>query len=136
MAIQSATPYLILGGKGREAIAFYEEALGATATDVKRFGDVDQSCPEAMRELIMHAELRAGSAVFMLSDGPGSDAPPPGGAVSVALQLDDASQARQAFDRLAASGRIVQPLFDSPWGTLFGVVVDRFGISWMFDSAR
>ena len=33
MAIQSAPPYLILGGRGRDAIAWYEKALGATVAD-------------------------------------------------------------------------------------------------------
>ncbi|MFO7303550.1 MAG: VOC family protein [Acidobacteriota bacterium] len=135
MAIQSATPYLILGGRGRDAIAWYEKALGATVADLKRFGDVDASCPEARRDLIMHAELRLGSAVVLLSDGPCEDVPPSGN-VSVALQVTDPAVTRRAFDALAEGGQVIQPLFDSPWGTLFGVVVDRFGISWMFDSVR
>lgn len=81
----------------------------------------------------MHAELQIGNAVVMMSDGP-DEAPPQGsGSVSVALQLDDPNEARRCFDALAASGTVVQPLFDSPWGTLFGVVNDSFGVSWMFD---
>lgn len=135
MAIQSATPYFILGGKARQAIALYESALGAHVKSLSRFGDVDQSCPEARKDLVMHAELQIGDAVVMMSDGP-DEAPPQGsGSVSVALQLDDANEARRCFDALAASGLVVQPLFDSPWGTLFGVVNDTFGVSWMFDCA-
>lgn len=133
MAIQTATPYLILGGRARKAIALYERALGARVEALMRFGDMDQSCPEAQRDMVMHCTLHIGSAVVMLSDGSGDEQPPARGRVSVALQLDDVTEARQAFDALAQSGTTIQPLFDSPWGTLFGVVADEFGVSWMFD---
>jgi hypothetical protein len=29
-----------------------------------------------------------------------------------------------------------EPLFDAPWGDLFGVVSDELGINWMFNSSR
>lgn len=56
--------------------------------------------------------------------------------MSVALQFDDAAQARSAFDALATKGKVVQPLIDAPWGELFGALSDEFGINWMFNSAR
>jgi PhnB protein len=133
MAIQTATPYLILDGQARQAIPLYERALGARVEALMRFGDMDQSCPEARRDLVMHCSLRVGKAIVMLSDGSGQGSPPAGGRVSVALELDDASEARRCFEALGQSGRTVQPLFDSPWGTLFGIVTDEFGVSWMFD---
>ncbi|HEY0928583.1 MAG TPA: VOC family protein [Gemmatimonas sp.] len=135
MAIQSINPYLILGGRTDDALAFYHDALGAEVIALNRFGDVDGSCPEAMRERVMHAELQLGAARIMLSDGP-ADAPTAGGAVSIAVRFDDAAQIRRGFERLSVDGTVIQPLFDSPWGTLFGVVVDRFGVSWMLDCTK
>lgn len=136
MAIQSATPYLILNGKARQAIAAYEQALGARATTVQRFGDMDKSCPDAQKDNIMHAELRLGDALLMMSDGgPGDEAAAPSGSVSIALAVDDTAETRRCFDALAASGAVVQPLFDAPWGALFGVVRDQFGIHWMLNCA-
>lgn len=84
----------------------------------------------------MHAELRVGDALLMMSDGSNEEAPPRSGSVSVALRLDDPEQARRCFDALAANGKVIEPLFDAPWGDLFGVLCDEFGISWMFNSAR
>jgi PhnB protein len=135
MAIQSATPYLILNGRAPRAIALYERALGADVTTVQRFGDVDGSCPDAQRNQIMHAEVRLGGATVMLSDGPGDGSPSGGGSVSVALALNDSAETRRYFDGLAASGAVIEPLFDAPWGALFGVVRDEFGIHWMFNCA-
>jgi len=136
MSIQAATPYLMLNGKSQQAIALYQRALGAKVEVLQRFGDVDGSCPDALKDRVMHAALRVGSALLMMSDGPSAEASPPdGGSVSVALDFNDAEAGRQAFDALAASGTVIQPLIDAPWGALFGVVRDEVGIPWMFNCA-
>ena len=137
MTIKAATPYLILNGKAEQAIAFYQRALGAKVEALQRFGDVDQSCPVAMKNQVMHAALRVGDALLMMSDGaPTGEAPPQNGNVNIALQFDDPDQARGCFDALAANGKIVQPLIDAPWGEMFGALGDQFGINWMFNSAK
>ncbi|MFW6052039.1 MAG: VOC family protein [Myxococcota bacterium] len=134
MAIRSATPYLLLGGKAEEAISLYERALGAELEELLRFGDVDRSCSEAVKARVMNATLRIGAARLMLSDGPG-DAPPDSGKVSVALDLTDREQTRRSFDMLAEAGKVIEHLFDAPWGAYFGVVQDPFGVTWMFHCA-
>lgn len=136
MTIKTATPYLILSGKADAAIELYRRALGAEVELRQRFGDLDGSCPEALRDRVMHAALRIGKALVMLSDGPPetpAGAAPSGGSVSVALDLDDPEETRRRFDALATNGKVIQPLFDAPWGALFGVVLDEFGVSWMFN---
>lgn len=134
MSIQAATPYFMFNGKTAQAVALYQRALGAKVETMQRFGDVDGSCPDALKDRVMHAALRVGSALLMMSDGPSSDAAPPdGGNVNVALEFNDAEAGRRAFDALAASGTVIQPLIDAPWGGLFGVVRDELGIPWMFN---
>jgi PhnB protein len=133
MTIKAATPYFILHGKADEAIEFYRTALGATPEALIRFGDMDQSCPVAQRKRVMHAALRVGQALLMLSDGSDEGEIPKGGPVSVALDLDDAVELKRTFDALAGSGTVIQPIMDAPWGGLFGVVTDRYGIAWMFN---
>lgn len=137
MSIQTATPYLILNGHAEHAIQLYQRALGARTETLQRFGEVDQSCPAARRELVMHASLRLGNALIMLSDGP-EETPKPAGsrAVSVALDFDDEAELRRVFDGLAATGKPVVPVFDAPWGATFGVVEDELGISWMLNFSR
>jgi PhnB protein len=72
----------------------------------------------------------------MLSDGPSEAPVPRESAVSIALDYDDPDQARRHFDALATQGQVVQPLFDAPWGALFGVVTDQFGVSWMLNCSK
>jgi PhnB protein len=61
MSITAATPYLFFDGRAQEAMEAYEEALGAQVTSAQRFGDMDESCPEAMRDRVMHASLQVGA---------------------------------------------------------------------------
>jgi PhnB protein len=135
MTIQAATPYLILSGKADQAIEFYQQALGATTEALMRFGDMG-NCPEAQRNLVMHAALRVGKALLMLSDGAPGTPPGPGGTVHIALDLDDTDELKRIFDALAVGGHIVQPIIDAPWGGFFGAVDDRYGIGWMFNCTK
>ncbi len=136
MTIQSATPYLILNGQATRAMALYERALGAATQSVQRFGDQDHSCAQAQRDLVMHATLQVGEALLMLSDGPSVGPRAEGGAVSVALDFDDPAQLRRSFEALAASGKVIVDVHDAPWGAVFGVVVDEFGVHWMLNATR
>jgi PhnB protein len=137
MTIKAATPYLITNGKSERAIALYTKAFDAKVETIQRFGDVMGSCSEAQKSRVMHAVLRLGDAVVMMSDGPDApDATPSLGPVCVALDLDDEPQARRSFDALAATGKTVEPLRQQPWGAVFGVVEDELGIRWMFHYAK
>lgn len=134
MTIRSATPYLVVRGRAHEAIALYARALGAKTETLQRFGDVDAHCPEARKDLVMHAALRVGEALVMLSDGPQpTDPPREQPTCSVALDFDDEAQLRQAFRSLSVNGTPVMSPFTAPWGALFAAVVDEFGVSWMLN---
>lgn len=136
MTIKTATPYLILNGRAQQAIGLYKEALGAEVKTQQRFGDVDQSCPAARRDLVMHAELSIGETVLLLSDGPGEGPVPTTGAVQVALALDDAAQLRRVFSALSAGGTVIEPPMDAPWGDVFAALGDRFGVGWMLTAPQ
>ena len=134
MTIKTATPYLMIpGGKAEQAIALYKQALGATVETLMRYGDIDQSCPAATKDRVMHAVLRIGSATVMISDDPVAEAHRSGGNISVALDFDDADQARKCFDALSAGGTVIEKLMEAPWGALFGSLGDAYGVSWMFN---
>ena len=45
----------------------------------------------------------------------------------------DAADMAQKFDALAAGGKVTMPLADMFWGARFGMLVDAYGIQWMFN---
>ena len=55
----------------------------------------------------------------------------PGGNVSVSLSGDDEAELRGYWDKLADGATITVPIDKAPWGDTFGMLVDKFGISWL-----
>lgn len=128
-------PYISFENTAREAMEFYHSVLGGELT-VSTFGEMPDSGVQPNEEqLVMHAQLTTeGGLVLMASDTPavmGYERPQ---GVSVSLSGDEPETAalQQAWDGITAGGTIVMPFAPAPWGGLFGMCVDRFGISWMF----
>ena len=70
-----------------------------------------------------------------------SDMPPgmphqPGNTIAVSLSGDDEAELRGYWDKLAGGGQVVMALEKQVWGDVFGMVVDRFGVSWMVNIAQ
>jgi PhnB protein len=71
MAIQQLNPYLNFDGTAEKAIALYERALGAKTEALQRFGDIPgEAPPPGAAQRVMHALLRVGPGVIMISDTP------------------------------------------------------------------
>jgi PhnB protein len=131
-------PYLFFDGRCDEAIAFYRQTLGAELVALMRFGEgpegQDSQCgeggPTPPADKVMHACLQIGQTQVMLSDGFSAGNPEFKG-ISLSLSADDDAEARRLFDGLADGGKVVQPLQPSFFASSFGMVDDRFGVSWM-----
>ena len=136
------TPYLAFDGNTREVFRFYEQALGATIQTMLRFADMPKMpaaapATEACEggapsgDRIMHACLvLPGGAMLMAGDTP-PGMPHHGikGAM-LALQYDTIDQAQTAFHALSQGGQVTMPLGPTFWSKTFGMVTDRFGVSW------
>jgi PhnB protein len=131
MAIKALNPYLVLNGDAAKAIAHYERALGAHTEAVQRFGDMakDSKTPDR----IVHALLRVGGAVIMMSDCRPEESVPAGGSAAICLDFDDVADMTARFDALAAGGKVTMPLQDTFWGAKFGTLTDAYGVQWMFN---
>jgi PhnB protein len=58
----------------------------------------------------------------------------PGNNVSVTLHYTDPAKMAAQFDALASSGgKVTMPLGDTFWDAKFGMLVDAFGVHWMFN---
>jgi len=134
MTSVAITPYLQFAGRADEAIAFYRAAAGAELGTLMRFRESPAPPPPGMlqpgfEDKVMHAELRIGGALLMLSDGCDDRTRMSG--FSLALTVPSEAEARRAFDRLADGGTVMMPLCQTFWSPCFGMLTDRFGVSWM-----
>lgn len=130
-------PYLFFEGRTEEAIAFYRDTLGAEVTMLMRFAECPEpgAIPPGAEQKVMHAAFRIGDTVVMASDG-GCSGQAKFGGMSLSLTVPDAATAERLFAALAAGGGQVQmPLASTFFSPAFGVVADRFGVSWMVNTA-
>jgi len=51
----------------------------------------------------------------------------------VCLDFDDPADMTKKFEALSAGGSVVMPLNDTFWGAKFGMLLDAYGIRWMFN---
>ena len=136
MAITTINPYLFFDGQAADAIAFYERALEGRIVRLTRFSDTpgaDVAAEHANK--VMHAELEAGGGTLLISDAIHAPAPKPGDNVAVCLQYKGRGEVDRHFAAMADGGAVVEPLQDTFWGARFGMLVDRFGLHWMFNAA-
>ena len=130
-------PYLFFNGRCDEAIEFYRGALGAEVIMLMRF----KECPEpnqlqpGTENKVMHARLQIGDTVVLLSDGRCQGKPAfEGFGLSITVPTD--AEADRLFNALADGGQVQMPLAKTFFSSRFGMVADRFGVSWMVYVAK
>ena len=137
-------PYLFFDGRCEEALEFYRTALKAEVQGMMRFKDnpdlgkggegcgSGEGCGPMPADLnkVMHASFRVGNAVIMASDGCGNGQPKFEG-VSLCISAADEAEADSLFAALAEGGQVQMPLTTTFFSPRFGMVADRFGVSWM-----
>jgi PhnB protein len=128
-------PYISFDGTAREAMESYKATFGGELS-VNTFGDFGES-PPGYEDKVMHSQLETPSGFTLMA----SDTPPgmpyqAGTNISVSLSGDDDGELRGYWDKLADGGQVTLALEKQMWGDVFGMVVDRFGITWMVNIAQ
>jgi PhnB protein len=125
-------PYLTFNGRCEEAIEFYRKALGAEVQMMLRFKQApDQSMiTPGNGEKIMHADLKIGDGVVLLSDGMCTGSQSFEG-FALSFTVKDEADADRLFAALADGGQVQMPLSKTFFSPRFGMVQDRFGVGWM-----
>ena len=124
-------PYLFFDGRCEEALNYYRSALGAEVTMMMHFKDSPEpSMPGVPGDKVMHASFRIGDSTILASDGNCHGKPSFNG-FSLALSAPTEAEARRLFAKLSEGGQVQMPLTRTFFSPAFGMVADRFGVSWM-----
>jgi len=134
-------PYLYFDGRTEEALKFYEKAVGAKIGFLMRFAEAPpmdpsntEGCaggpPPNSAEKIMHCSFHVGDTEIMASDGMCAGKATFAG-ISLAVQADTVDQAKKYFAALGEGGQVQMPLTATFFAETFGMVADKFGVSWM-----
>ena len=109
-------------------------ALGAQVDMLMRFSESPDPTPPGMlppgfENKVMHASFRIAGNVLMASDGCEVGAQFKGFSLSIAVATE--AEAGRYFAALSDGGQVQMPLTKTFWSPRFGMLTDRFGVSWM-----
>lgn len=127
------TPYFVMNGNAAEAIDFYQKALNAKVIFKQTFQEMPENpefpLSEEAKNLISHAMLQIGASELMFSDQmPGGHATS-GDQITICITSPDKDQSEKIFATLSDGGKISMPLQETFFSPAYGMVTDKFGIS-------
>ena len=131
--------YLTFDGNCKAAFEHYKSIFGGEFSSISTFGEMPPQegmppIPEEHKNRIMHVSLPiSNETILMGSDTGGAWATgfKAGNNFSMSINTNDKLEANRLFQALSEGGKITMPMDDTFWGSYFGMLVDKFGISWM-----
>lgn len=128
--------YVNFNGDAREAVEFYKSIFGGEvySDTFRSFASDEMPVAEQDLDKIMHAYLKGDNGIeLMASDTPSSIEYKDDTRITLTLNGDDDALLRGYWDKLADGGTVTMPLDKAPWGDVFGMVTDKFGVCQMVD---
>lgn len=128
-------PYVFFDGKCEEALEFYKGAIGAKVDAVMRFKEHPEASkpgmiPAGSENKVMHAAFKIGDTQIMASDGHCMGKPSFQG-FALTINAANDSEADRIFGALGKGGQVQMPMSETFFASRFGMVADKFGVSWM-----
>lgn len=133
MTIKTTT-HLNFRGQARAALDFYRSVFGGEQVVLTyRDAHAVQNPDEA--DQVMWGQVAAESGFRVMAyDVPSSLAWNAGEIpVFVSVRGDAAAEVTSYWEKLAAGATVIQPLGPAAWSPLYGMLKDRFGITWVLD---
>lgn len=127
------TPYLVMDGNAKEAIQFYEKALGAKVVFKQTFGEMPDN-PEFpmtadVKERVSHAMLKVGETDLMFSDTFPGNPHQSGNQVTICVMTNEVEKSKQIYESLKQDGQVSMPLQETFFSPAYGIVTDKFGVT-------
>lgn len=126
--------YLIFNGNCREAVEFYSHVFHTEKPQIMTFGESPSNpkfpLPEEAKDLVMHTNLNISGSIVMFSDTFPGNPFVVGNNISLTILSDNIEELTTYFDRLKEGGSVGMELQETFWSKCYGMVTDRFGVSW------
>ncbi|MGQ7295978.1 VOC family protein [Quadrisphaera sp. KR29] len=148
MSIQTTT-HLNFRGDAREALGFYQSAFGGHLV-LTTYADLGVPAGAPGADKVVFGVVAAESGFRVMGyDVPGqTEGSVVGGgttrredgttltdqAAFVSVSAGDLEELRGSWDALAVDAVVVEPLAASAWSAGFGMLTDRFGVTWSFSA--
>ncbi|AIO18376.1 hypothetical protein KQ51_00491 [Candidatus Izimaplasma bacterium HR1] len=119
-------PYIFLENS-LEAAKYYKKIFNGEITYIM-YGKDTPDCPKERHEEVMHLQLQFNNNQIFMADEKGE----PNNLIQIHLDYQDKEELITVFNRFREKSVIVQELSETHWGAYFGVIKDKYGITWQF----
>ncbi len=100
------------------------------------YGESPMPADEDYKDKVMHARLIFDGNMIMVSDVFKGQPVSTNGNIQLSIEMDDVNKMEEVFNKMAEGGTVTMPLADQFWGAKFGMLKDKFGVSWMFNCEK
>lgn len=126
--------YISFKDNAKEAMEFYQSVFGGEvfSDTFRSFASDEMPVAEEDLDKIMHAYLKGDNGIeLMAADTPTGVEYDEGSRISLTLNGEDEALLRNYWDMLVDGGQVTVPLEKAPWGDMFGMLIDKYGVNWM-----
>lgn len=131
--------YLTFNGNCAEAFDFYKSVFGGEFPYIGKFKDMppQEGMPPMSaedQEKIMHVSLPISKETILMGSDTGGEWArgfSQGNNFSISVSTDSIEDAGKIYNGLSAGGQSTMPMGKTFWSPYFGMLTDKFGISWM-----
>lgn len=133
----NTTPHLNFRGEARAALEFYRSAFGGDLA-VITYGDMGAPEDPAEAANVVWGQVSAPNGFRVMAYDVPASRPWSAGEdpFFVSVRGDDADELTAAWKVLSEGAAVLQPLGPSQWAPLYGMLKDRFGVTWVLDVAE
>ncbi|WP_214324971.1 VOC family protein [Nonomuraea sediminis] len=136
MSVDTVT-HLNFRGQARAALTFYQSVFGGDAVVVTYENAGNVQDPSEADQVMWGQVTAPGGFRVMAYDVPSRLPWNPGeNAFFISLRGETAEEITAYWDGLSAGATVLQPLGPAGWAPLYGMLKDRFGVTWVVDVSR
>lgn len=144
-----AVAHLNFHGQAREALEFYGSVFGGRPV-IATYGDFGMPADVPGADRVVWGQVVADSGFRVMAyDVPGQDAPAPralttrrengttitGEPFFLSVRGDTVEEVGALWEGLSPGATVVEPYGPAQWAPAFGMLTDRFGVTWILDVA-
>ncbi|GAA4785003.1 VOC family protein [Streptomyces ziwulingensis] len=132
----TTTTHLNFRGDARAALDHYRSVFGGRVTAVT-YQDVGEVRVEEEADRVVWGEVTGENGFHVMAYDVPSSQPWDQGSnpFYVSVRGDDTDEISALWQKLAQGSTVVHPLAPSQWAPLYGMLTDRFGVTWVLDVA-
>ncbi|WP_136056922.1 VOC family protein [Microbacterium sp. K24] len=145
----TTTTHLNFRGTARQALEFYQSVFGGEVT-IATYGDFGMPAGVPGADKVVFGQIASPSGIRLMAyDIPGTDEADAAATAGStrrengatitdrtffqSLQAESLDELARYWTRLAEGAEVVEPLAASAWSAGFGMLTDRFGVTWVAD---